>query len=307
MKPTPDIPQPPAEREWSDADLAQIGRQLAFLYLHVERGYTPRRRLERYLSTDALLTQRDPHITRHPGPPPSWTDVTQVRVSRPPGGRVAHLTVLTRVGSDRQRALLLRLAITDHRLLVTELIRPEDRHLLLGEARRPPQHENLDATYNALLVTHRLASEALHAATRAAGGDGNLQLALYGDNDPALMGVDRWRRILEDLDHQLEHVAGRLKGRNLAATRAAAATVLGERPDNPRAALEWDHAVDALGDYRVRYNLTGSSPLGPPIRREDNPLRATARAAAAARLDAARATITDLTTTRDRTPLDIDL
>lgn len=70
MKPTPDIPQPPAEREWSDADLAQIGRQLAFLYLHVERGYTPRRRLERYLSTDALLTQRDPHITRHPGPPP---------------------------------------------------------------------------------------------------------------------------------------------------------------------------------------------------------------------------------------------
>jgi hypothetical protein len=59
---------------------------------------------------------------------------------------------------------------------------------------------------------------------------------------------------------------------------------LGERTDDPAAALAWDEGADLIHGYRLRRGITeiGGDPLGPT---DGDPVRRAERAAAASRLD----------------------
>lgn len=122
-------------REWTEKELEGVARQLALLHLSVERGYTPTKALRPYLSEKAMLVQGDQQATRRTGPPPAYRDIVRARVGRQDGSRTAYATVITRNDPQQRSALLMRFHIDHGKLLVTELVRAEDREMLLGETR----------------------------------------------------------------------------------------------------------------------------------------------------------------------------
>lgn len=278
-------------RTWTDKELEVVARQLALLHLSVERGYTPTKALRPYLSEKAMLVQGDQQATRRSGPPPAYRDIVRARVGRQDGSSTAYATVVTRNDPQQRSALLMRFHIADGKLLVNELVRAEDREMLLGEARRPPRPENLRHDYTATRLTERLA---IAARDQAANATGDAQQALFGDEAERVAILARWERIVADLGEDLAHLRLRLEAHERILLTDLTGTRLGDRPQHPEAAAEWDSALADIAEYRVANAIAGPNPYGPHRTVNDDPVLAVARHAISARVDAARQRINEL-------------
>lgn len=282
--------------QWTPAELRHIARRLALVYLAVERGHTPLKNLRPYLTSDAMLLQRHPRITRTTGPPPRQRDVVAVRAAREPGTDRVHATALTRDHDDRHRALLMRFQIHDGKLRTTELVRAEDRETLIGEPRHRPAREDLRRTYLAATALEQLVTTVRNDAARAARGR---QPALFGPHDGAQDPLARWDRVAGELRRDVADLAARLRAHDRVAAIAAATPILGDRPDQPAAAAEWDTAIIAAADYRARYHVSDDTLYGPDLPHHQEPVRAAARDAIRTRVNDARQRIDTVAAAHD--------
>lgn len=254
-------------------------------------SYTPTKALRPYLSDKAMLVQGDQQATRRSGPPPAYRDIVRARISRQDGSRTAYATVITRNDPQQRSALLMRFHIDHGKLLVNELVRAEDREMLLGETRRPPHSENLRHDYNATRATERLA---IAARDQAAKATYDTQQALFGDEAKRVAILAGWERIVGDLGEDLARLRLRLEAHERILLTDLTGTRLGDRPQLPEAAAEWDNALADIAEYRVTHAIAGPNPYGPSQTVDDDPVLAVARHAISARVDAARQRITEL-------------
>lgn len=283
--------------QWTPAELRHVARRLALVYLAVERGHTPLKNLQPYLTSNAMLLQRHPRITRTTGPPPRQRDVVAVHAAREPGTGRVHATALTRDPDDQCRALLMRFQIHDGKLRTTELVRAEDREALIGEPRHRPAREDLRRTYLAATALEQLVTTVRNDAARAARGR---QPALFGPHNGAHDALARWDRLVGELRRDADDLAARLRAHDRVAAITAATPILGDRPDQPAAAAEWDTAITAAADYRARYHVSDDTLYGPAPADRGDPVRAAARDAIRSRIDAARDRIGTLTAAPDQ-------
>ncbi|MBW3662693.1 MAG: hypothetical protein KY469_06310 [Actinobacteria bacterium] len=264
-------------RQFTDAQLRAVLRQIARTYLEVERGLRPPDHLAAFLiDAEYQRHRKRPQELVASAGPVMREDIGRIHLERRTAGSIT-ATIVARHYEKRRGALMVGLREGSGGWRVSQLTWLERLPVVSSRGEvQPPEPDDFDRRLQDVERELRLVTAAHKAATRWVE---ELQADATVDKRPgALLRAREQTARWSDRVDELEREIGIMKAteqlrRTLDEGGAESAPApltddpvlgtLGPRPDHERWAKIWDETVDELNRYRERWNIAATDdPLG---------------------------------------------